>query len=115
MASDEITQKSIKYTEERFVDLPPDDYRDFVSMSSYGDGYTQGRADALAWKKYPEEKPKHDTRCAVFYKSALLKDSENTQFKDHFEFYDWYDNCENCLELWNHVERFIELPGGEND
>lgn len=116
MASDEIiNSKSIEYADSRFSNLDVGDYVKFASMSSYSDGYTQGRADALAWKKYPDEKPKHDTRNAVFYRSTLSKYSENTQLNNHFEFYDWYDNCEKCLELWDHVERFIEVPGGEND
>ena len=119
MTSDEIIQKSLDYLHSQKVHdklvnaINDNDISSILDVVQ--DGYTQGRADALAWKKYPDEKPKHDTRNAVFYRSTLSKYSENTQLNNHFEFYDWYDNCEKCLELWDHVERFIEVPGGEND
>lgn len=45
MASDEIdTNKAIIYANKRF---PGDSFKNFVASTSFHDGYTQGRSDAL--------------------------------------------------------------------
>ena len=54
MTSDEIiNSKSIEYADSRFSNLDVGDYVKFASMSSYSDGYTQGRADA--WKELEQK------------------------------------------------------------
>lgn len=68
----------------------------------YKSGYTQGRADALAWKKYPEQKPTRTQYYPIFWDG----DGAHMGFW-HNDLQEW--DCE-VIEWFD-----LKLPGGEND
>lgn len=130
MASDEIiNSKSIEYADSRFSNLDVGDYVKFASMSSYSDGYTQGRADAWRWREYPREKPdvsggevlvlRKETR--EYWHDEFVSKTEKRSTKvidvythcevEHYDEESWGEYSDDVVTHWLP----ITLPGGEND
>ena len=129
MASDE---QAIEYskTREVLIEIPytTSNVRNAITIEIIA-AYTQGRADAWRWRKYPEEKPdvsggevlvRREER-REFWQDDFVSKTEKRSTKvidvykhcevEHYDEESWGKYSDDVVTHWLP----ITLPGGEND